>query len=64
MELGMVGLGRMGANMSERLVRAGHRIVSYDRDPEAVKRLVGKGAQVLIALSSLSTNWLPRELCG
>jgi len=30
MELGMVGLGRMGANMSERLVRGGHRVVGYD----------------------------------
>jgi len=38
MELGMVGLGRMGANMSERLVRGGHRVVGYDPSPEAVRR--------------------------
>ena len=43
MELGMIGLGRMGANMSERLVRAGHRVVSYDRNPEAIQRVVDKG---------------------
>ena len=43
MELGMVGLGRMGANMSERLVRAGHRVISYDRNPEAIQRVVDKG---------------------
>jgi 6-phosphogluconate dehydrogenase len=40
----MIGLGRMGANMSERLMRAGHRIVGYDRSPEAVQALVAKGA--------------------
>src|SRR6476619_1951532 len=40
----MIGLGRMGANMTERLVRGGHRVISYDRSPEAVKRVVDKGA--------------------
>jgi 6-phosphogluconate dehydrogenase len=44
MELGMIGLGRMGANMSERLVRAGHRVISYDRSAEAIQRVVDKGA--------------------
>lgn len=53
MELGMIGLGRMGANMSERLLQAGHRVVSYDRDPEALKRVVGKGAQGVDSLEQL-----------
>jgi 6-phosphogluconate dehydrogenase len=44
MELGMIGLGRMGANMAERLVLGGHRIISYDRSPEAIQRVVDKGA--------------------
>jgi 6-phosphogluconate dehydrogenase len=44
MELGMIGLGRMGANMTERLVRGGHKIITYDRSAEAVKRVVDKGA--------------------
>jgi 6-phosphogluconate dehydrogenase len=44
MELGMIGLGRMGANMSERLVRGGHRVVSYDQSAEAVRRAVDIGA--------------------
>jgi 6-phosphogluconate dehydrogenase len=44
MELGMIGLGRMGANMTERLVRGGHRLISYDRSTEAVQRVVDKGA--------------------
>ena len=35
MKLGMVGLGRMGGNMAERLRRAGHEVVGYDRDPKA-----------------------------
>ena len=43
MELGMVGLGRMGANMSERLVRGGHRVVGYDPSPEAGRRAAEKG---------------------
>ena len=44
MELGMIGLGRMSANMTERLVLGGHRIISYDRSPEAIQRVVDKGA--------------------
>jgi len=44
MELGMIGLGRMGANMTERLVLGGHRIISYDRSSEAIQRVVDKGA--------------------
>ena len=33
MQLAMIGLGRMGANMSLRLLRGGHEVVVYDRDP-------------------------------
>jgi 6-phosphogluconate dehydrogenase len=44
MELGMIGLGKMGGFMTERLVRGGHRVVGFDRDPAAVQRVVGKGA--------------------
>jgi 6-phosphogluconate dehydrogenase len=40
----MIGLGRMGANMTERLVRGGHRVITYDRSAEAVQRVVDKGA--------------------
>jgi 6-phosphogluconate dehydrogenase len=43
MELGMVGLGRMGANMAERLLQDGHRVVGYDPRPEAVQRHASKG---------------------
>ncbi|HXX45948.1 MAG TPA: decarboxylating 6-phosphogluconate dehydrogenase [Candidatus Acidoferrales bacterium] len=44
MELGMIGLGKMGGFMVERLVRGGHRIVGLDRDAAAVARVVEKGA--------------------
>ena len=44
MELGMIGLGRMGGNMSRRLLRGGHRVVVYDPDPDAAAALVGEGA--------------------
>jgi 6-phosphogluconate dehydrogenase len=44
MQLGMIGLGRMGANMARRLMRGGHQLVVYDRDAEAVKKLAGEGA--------------------
>jgi 6-phosphogluconate dehydrogenase len=44
MQLGMIGLGRMGANMVVRLLRAGHTCVVYDNRPEAVQASVGAGA--------------------
>jgi len=44
MELGMIGLGRMGANIAERLLERGHRIVAFDRDASAIKKVSAKGA--------------------
>ncbi len=44
MQLGMIGLGRMGANLVRRLMRDGHRCVAYDVNPDAVKSLAGEGA--------------------
>jgi 6-phosphogluconate dehydrogenase len=44
MQLGMIGLGRMGANMVRRLLRGGHECVVHDRSPESVKELVGEQA--------------------
>jgi len=44
MQLGMIGLGRMGANMVRRLQKNGHTCVVYDRSPESVKQLSGEGA--------------------
>ncbi|HEV8074966.1 MAG TPA: decarboxylating 6-phosphogluconate dehydrogenase, partial [Candidatus Acidoferrum sp.] len=44
MQLGMIGLGRMGANMVRRLLKNGHQCVVFDRSPESVKQLAGEGA--------------------
>src|SRR5690348_4306465 len=44
MQLGMIGLGRMGANMTRRLVRAGHELVVFDVNAGAVAQLEGEGA--------------------
>jgi len=44
MQIGMVGLGRMGANMVERLIKGGHECVVFDLNPENVKRLASQGA--------------------
>jgi len=44
MQLGMVGLGRMGGNMARRLMRGGHTCIVYDRAADAVRALAGEGA--------------------
>jgi 6-phosphogluconate dehydrogenase len=56
MELGLVGLGRMGANMARRLMRDGHRIVAYDVDPDAVAALVAEGAEGAGSLEELAAK--------
>jgi 6-phosphogluconate dehydrogenase len=43
MQIGLIGLGRMGGNMGRRLTRAGHAVVAYDRSPEAVAALAAAG---------------------
>ncbi|MGC8668230.1 MAG: phosphogluconate dehydrogenase (NAD(+)-dependent, decarboxylating) [Chthonomonadales bacterium] len=53
MELGMIGLGRMGANMTQRLLGGGHRVVVYDRNPAAVAAIAALGAQGATSLEDL-----------
>src|ERR1043166_7383707 len=53
MQLGMVGLGRMGANMVRRLMKAGHQCVVFDRSPDAVKELVKNKAVGSVSLVDL-----------
>jgi 6-phosphogluconate dehydrogenase len=53
MQLGMVGLGRMGANLVRRLMRDGHRCVVYDVNPAAVTELAGEGATGAMSLDDL-----------
>ncbi len=53
MKLGMIGLGRMGANMARRLIQGGHSIVGFDPDPDARKALESDGAQTADSLKAL-----------
>src|SRR5215469_15607375 len=50
MQLGMIGLGRMGANLVRRLMRDGHQCVAFDRNPDVVKQLESEGATGAAAL--------------
>ena len=65
MQLAMVGLGRMGANLVRRLMRAGHECVVHDRDGAAVDALAAEGA---LPARRRSTSWwracARRARCG
>ena len=62
MELGMIGLGRMGANMIERLLKGGHRVVGYARRTESVNRVVERGAEGANSLEDLVSKLKPRRV--
>src|SRR6202166_4555997 len=53
MQIGMVGLGRMGANMARRLIRGGHQCVVFNRSPGPVKELVKENAVGASSLADL-----------
>ena len=59
MELGMIGLGRMGANMALRLLRGGHRVVAYDLRPDAVHEVEAQGAIGASSLAELAGQLTP-----
>jgi 6-phosphogluconate dehydrogenase len=64
MQLGMIGLGRMGGNMVRRLQRGGHRCVVYDRSPQAVGTLVKDGATGTASVAELVQKLeKPRVIC-
>jgi len=63
MELGMVGLGRMGGKMAERLLRAGHRVIGFAPNPETRKRIEERGAGSAASLEALVGSLaVPRTL--
>jgi 6-phosphogluconate dehydrogenase len=55
----MIGLGRMGANMVRRLLRAGHECVAYDVSAEAVQKLAAEGAEAAFSLDELVAKLAP-----
>jgi len=59
MQLGMVGLGRMGANMTRRLLGAGHELVVFDLDAEAVQAAEAEGATAAASLEELAARLDP-----
>ncbi len=59
MQIAMVGLGRMGANMARRLMREGHECVVYDQNPATVAQLVTEGATGASSLRELAEKLLP-----
>ena len=65
MQLGMIGLGRMGGNIVRRLMNNGHTSVVYDKDPKAVAALVAEGAvgatsleEFVLKLDKPRTAWV------
>ena len=56
MQLGMIGLGRMGANMVRRLMRGGHSCVVWDVSPDSIKKLAGEGATGSDSLADFITK--------
>jgi 6-phosphogluconate dehydrogenase len=65
MQIGMIGLGRMGSNMVRRLMRAGHSLVVFDRSSNAVNALVAEGATGSTSLADLVARLSkPRVLCA
>ncbi|MCC7262360.1 MAG: decarboxylating 6-phosphogluconate dehydrogenase [Candidatus Latescibacteria bacterium] len=53
MQLGMIGLGKMGGNMTARLLQGGHQLVAFDFNPEAVKSAAAAGASPATAIADL-----------
>ncbi len=62
MELGLVGLGKMGGNMAVRLVRGKHRVVGYARHPEVVAAVVKEGAEGAFSLKELVGKLKPPRI--
>ena len=57
MQLGMIGLGRMGGNMAKRIAASGHEVVGYDRSPES-DRTVASLKELVAALKAPRLVWV------
>ena len=51
MQIGMIGLGRMGMNMAKRLMTGGHSVVAYNRTPRKTDALAGEGAMAAYSIA-------------
>jgi 6-phosphogluconate dehydrogenase len=59
MQVGMVGLGRMGMNMARRLLRGGHEVVAYNRSPDKVREIAAEGATGVSSLGEMADRLRP-----
>ena len=64
MQIGMIGLGRMGANMVRRLLRGGHQCVVFDKDQENVKNLEKEGVTGAASLEDFVAKLKPPRAAG
>ena len=62
MDIGFMGLGRMGENMVRRLVRGGHRVVAWNRSPSKVDEVAGEGAVAAYKVEDLISQLAPRRI--
>jgi len=62
MELAMIGLGRMGGNMARRLMRAGHRVVGYNRSPGLTRELAAEGLDGAFSLEEVAGKLAPPRI--
>ncbi len=63
MQIGMIGLGKMGGNMSRRLLQGGHEVVAFDLDEESVRRLEAEGTQGAASLEDLAGRLERPRVC-
>ncbi len=64
MELGMIGLGRMGGNMAQRLLQGGHRIVAYDPNSGQSRPSSSWAGPTFLCWRASSESWRRPEPCG
>ena len=62
MQIGMIGLGRMGMNMVRRLLEGGHKVIAYNRTPDRVKEIIKEGAKGAYSLEELVKKLEPPRI--
>ena len=62
MQIGMIGLGRMGMNMARRLLKGGQKVIAYNRTPDRVKEIIKEGAKGAYSLEELVKELTPPRI--